>query len=139
MGDFLMKKLKHLFLILFACMFLFSSIVSAVEPRWINIRRTYVNHDYVDGDTVGIGVQITGVYEISHMDNIDITYERYRGNNVWEEVASWTDLSTTNYVFNFYEELPNIPSGYTYRVRVTADVYRDGICESLDTDYEDTY
>jgi len=134
-----MTKLKRLFLVFFACLLLFSSIAGAVEPRWMNIRRTYVHHQYVSGNTVGIGVEITGVFEVSHINNIDIIYERYLGSGVWEEVASWVDLSTTDFMFLFYEELPNIPSGYTYRVHVTADVYRDGICESLDTDYEDTY
>lgn len=133
-----MKKTKHLVLIFFACIFLFSSVVGAVEPRWVNIRRTYVHHEYEEG-TVYCGVQIAGVFEVSHIDNIDIYYERYLGNDVWEEVASWTDLSTTDYLFNFFDELTNIPSGYTYRLRVTADVYKDGICETLDTDYEATY
>ena len=134
-----MKKLKQLIFVFFACLLLFSTLVGAVEPRWMNIRRTYVAHEYVDGDTVGIGVQITGVFEVSHINNVDIYYERYLGNNVWEEVASWTDLSVADFIFDFYEEVPNVPSGYTYRVHVTADVYKNGICESLDTANADSY
>jgi len=133
-----MKNTKRLFIILFALFLLFSTVASAVEPRWINIRRTFVQHAYIDGNAC-CAVEITGVYEISHINNIDIVFERYLGNDEWEEVSSWSDLSTTNYMFNFYEEIPNIPRGYTYRLRVTADVYKDGICESLDQDHEATY
>lgn len=133
-----MKNTKRLLTVFFVLLLLFSTIAGAVEPRWVNIRRTFVQHIYIDGG-VNCAVQITGVYEVSHINNIDIVFERYLGNDEWEEVASWTDLSTTNYMFNFSEDVPNIPRGYTYRLRVTADVYKDGICESLDEDYQATY
>ena len=133
-----MKKHTKILIALLTLLLLFSSIGSAVEPRWINTRRVFIYHDKIDGNA-HLGIQITGVSGISHINNIDITFERYLGNNAWEEIASWTDLSTTDSIFNFNEEIPNIPSGYTYRLHMTADVYKDGVCESLDEDYEDTY
>ena len=132
-----MKKSK-LFIAFLLVAFLFTITVSAVEPRWVNTRRTFVYHEYEDG-IVYCGVEVTGVFEVSHINNVDITYERYLGNNQWEEVISWENLSETGYTFYFYEELSNIPSGYTYRLRVTADVYKNGVCETIEQEYENTY
>ena len=47
-------------------------------------------------------------------------------------------MYTVGNEFDFYGEAPNMPTGYTYRLCVTAYVYRDGVPEYLDL-YEEGF
>ena len=125
--------------VVFLCLVLvFTSVAGAVTPRWSNTRRVIIAHDHVGETVVGCAVDILGNPDATLIANIDIVLKRYLGNEQWEDVYSWEDMYVVGNEFDFYEEAPNIPKNYTYRLCVTAYVYVDGVPEYLDM-YHDSF
>lgn len=124
--------------VVFLCLVLvFTSVAGAVTPRWSNIWKCAIAHVYVDGN-IGCDVEIRGVPETSLIANIDVVLKRYMGNGQWDVVYSWEDMYVVGNQFFFYEEAPDMPQNYTYRLCVTAYVYVDGVPEYLDQ-YHDSF
>ena len=115
-----------------------TTVVGAVTPRWSNIRRVTIAHDHVGENVVGCDVEILGNPDATLIANIDIVLKRYLGNEHWEVVYSWEDMYVVGREFDFYEEAPNMPEDYFYRLCVTAYVYVDGVPEYLDM-YHDAF
>ena len=125
--------------VVFLCLVLvFTSVAGAVTPRWSNIRKCAITHDHV-GENVGCFVEIIGNSDATLIANIDVTLKRYAGNGQWDVVYSWEDMYVVGNEFFFYEEAPNMPSYYTYRLCVTAYVYVDGVPEYLDMYHDATH
>lgn len=55
----------------------------------------------------------------------------------WPHEKSWSKSASTNSL-SFYETYA-VPSGYTYRLSVTADVARDGVKETVSTSVDGKY
>lgn len=113
----------------------FTHAVGAVTPRWSNIRSCFISHVYVNG-SIGCDVEIAGFSDVTLISNIDIVLKKYIGNDQWQEMYSWEDMYVVGNEFDFYDEAPNMPTGCTYRLYVTAYVYRDGVPEYLDVYHE---
>lgn len=131
-----MKK-KYIGVVFLCLLLVFTSVAGAVTPRWANIRKCAIAHVYVDGN-IGCDVEIRGVPEASLIANIDVVLKRYMGNGQWDVVYSWEDMYVVGNQFFFYEEAPDMPQNYTYRLCVTAYVYVDGVPEYLDQ-YHDSF
>ena len=132
-----MRK-KYIGLVCLCLVLVFTSVTGAVTPRWSNIRKCTIGHDHVNENVVGCGVEILGNPDATLIANIDVTLKRYIGNDQWEVVYSWEDMYVVGNVFDFYDEVPNVPQYYTYRLCVTAYVYVDGVPEYLDM-YHDAF
>ena len=126
--------------VVFLCLVLvFTSVAGAVTPRWSNIRKCAIGHNHVSDNVVWCGVEILGNPDATLISNIDVVLKRYIGNDQWEVVYSWEDMYVVGNEFDFYEEAPNIPRNYTYRLCVTAYVYVDGVPEYLDMYHDATH
>ena len=122
--------------VVFLCLVLvFTSVAGAVTPRWSNIRRCVIGHTRV-GQNIGCSVEISGNPDATLIANIDVVLKRYIGNEQWEVMYSWEDMYVVGKEFDFYEEAPNMPEDYTYRLCVTAYVYVNGVPEYLDMYHE---
>ncbi len=129
---------KKLAVVVCLCMvLLFTCVAEAVTPRWSNIWKCAITQVYVNGN-IGCDVEILGVPEATLIANIDVVLKRYLGNDQWEVMYSWEDMYVVGNEFEFYDEAPNMPRNYTYRLCVTAYVYKDGVPEFLDL-YEETF
>lgn len=118
------------------CMVLvFTCVAGAVTPRWSNIRSCIISHVYVDG-SICCDVEITGVPDATLISNVDIVLKKYIGNDQWQEICRWENMYCVGNEFQFYDEVPNMLTGCTYRLCVTAYVYRDGVPEYLDLYHE---
>ena len=125
--------------VVFLCLVLvFTSVAEAVTPRWSNIRKCAIGHAHISETVVGCDVEILGNSDATLIANIDVVLKRYMGNDQWETVYSWEDMYVVGNEFYFYEEAPNMPQNYTYRLCVTAYVYVDGVPEYLDM-YHDNF
>lgn len=131
-----MKK-KYIGVVCLCLVLVFTSVAGAVTPRWSNIRKCAITHDHV-GENVGCSVEILGDSDATLIANIDVVLKRYLGNDQWEVVYSWEDMYVVGNVFEFYDEAPNMPRYYTYRLCVTAYVYKNGVPEYLDM-YHDAF
>ncbi|MBQ8640774.1 MAG: hypothetical protein IJ480_01030 [Clostridia bacterium] len=129
-----MKNKKYstllLTLLLIVSVIPFNISANEIMPLWDNTRSVYITHGLVDGNAC-CSVDINALTGTSKIDNVDITLYRIIGSAL-VLVEEWEDLSTTGSIFNFYDEVENVPGGYTYRLTVTADVHRYGIIENLD-------
>ena len=124
---------KKLVGVVFLCLVLvFTCVAEAVTPRWANIRRVTIAHDHLSESVVGCDVEIVGNPDATLIANIDIVLKRYIGNDQWEVMYSWEDMYVASNEFIFYDEAPDMPEDYTYRLCVTAYVYVDGVPEYLD-------
>lgn len=131
-----MKK-KFIGVVCLCLVLVFTSVAGAVTPRWANIRKCAIAHAHV-GENIGCSVEILGVPEASLIANIDVVLKRYMGNGQWDVVYSWEDMYVVGNEFEFYDEAPNMPRNYTYRLCVTAYIYKDGVPEYLDQ-YHDSF
>lgn len=130
---------KRAAVLCFICMVLvFTCVAEAVTPRWANIRSCIISMGYINGG-IGCDVEINGFSGVTLISNIDIVLKKYIGNDQWQEVYRWDDMYCVGDEFNFYDEAPNMPTGCTYRLYVTAYVYRDGVPEYLDVYHEGFY
>lgn len=130
---------KKLVGVVFLCLVLvFTCVAEAVTPRWANIRRVTIAHDHLSESVVGCDVEIVGNPDATLIANIDIVLKRYIGNDQWEVMYSWEDMYVASNEFIFYDEAPDMPEDYTYRLCVTAYVYVDGVPEYLDM-YHDAF
>ena len=116
----------------------FTSVAGAVTPRWSNIWKCAMSHAHVSDNVVACEVEILGNPDATLMANIDVILKRYMGNDQWEDVYSWEDMYVVGNEFEFYDEAPNMPRNYTYRLCVTAYIYKDGVPEYLDQ-YHDSF
>ena len=107
-----------------------------ISPLWDNTAMVQISHQRIDGYGC-CDIEIRGFTGTTKIDNVNITLSRVSGSKLIE-VASWEDLSATGDTFDFYEEVANVPGGYTYRLSFTADVHRNGTVESLDQ-FSDRY
>ena len=130
-----MKK-RFIGVVCLCLVLVFTSVAGAVTPRWSNIRKCTLGHDHISETVVACDVEILGNPDATLIANIDVTLKRYIGNDQWEVVYSWEDMYVASREFNFYDEVPNIPRNYTYRLCVTAYVYVDGVPEYLDLYYD---
>ena len=132
-----MRK-KYIGLVCLCLVLIFTSVAEAVTPRWSNIRKCAMSHAHVSENVVGCEVEILGNPDATLIANIDVTLKRYAGNGQWDVVYSWEDMYVVGNQFFFYEEAPDMPQYYSYRLCVTAYVYVDGVPEYLDM-YHDSF
>ncbi|MBQ8551907.1 MAG: hypothetical protein IJ428_03730 [Clostridia bacterium] len=95
-----------------------------------------MSHDNVDGYACCY-VYIKAYEGTDKIDNVNIKLYRSVGSVLIIE-ESWENLSVAGDEFEFYDEVADVPTGYAYRLQVTADVHRYGVVESLDL-YHDVY
>ena len=107
-----------------------------ISPLWDNTAMVQISHQRIDGYAC-CDIEIQGFSGTTKIDNVNITLSRVSGSQLIE-VATWEDLSATGDTFDFYDEVANVPGGYTYRLSFTADVHRNGTVESLDQ-FSDRY
>ena len=107
-----------------------------ISPLWDNTDMVQISHQRIDGYAC-CDIEIQGFSGTTKIDNVNITLSRVSGSQLIE-VATWDDLSDTGDTFDFYDEVANVPGGYTYRLSFTADVHRNGTVESLDQ-FSDRY
>ena len=131
-------KNKKLLVLTFSLMFMLSVIAlpicaaadPTISPLWDNTAMVQISHQRIDGYAC-CDIEIQGFSGTTKIDNVNITLSRVSGSQLIE-VATWDDLSDTGDTFHFYDEVANVPGGYTYRLSFTADVHRNGTVESLD-------
>ena len=131
-------KNKKLLVLTFSLMFMLSviavpvcaAVAPTISPLWDNTAMVQISHQRIDGYAC-CDIEIRGFSGTNKIDNVNITLSRVSGSRLIE-VATWEDLSATGNTFHFYDEVPNVPGGYTYRLSFTADVHRNGTVESLD-------
>jgi len=75
---------------------------------------------------------------VDSIQNVDVEFS-VDIDGEWVEIASWDNLSATGNTFLFYESIPNISLGYTYRLSFCADVHRNGTIEWLNDYFDNTY
>lgn len=129
---------KKILLLALSGLILFNLILlptSAITPRWLNTRRILIQHENISG-TAWCEVQIAGKTGTTKIDNINITLSRISG-TAEIPIAKWENLSVTGSTFNFFEGVDNVPTGYLYRLSITANVHKDGFIEEIE-DYSDT-
>ena len=132
------RSVKIVISVLLAFSMLAMGVMAAVgdqiSPYWLNTRKIEIVHGYSDGNAL-CNIIITGYAGTSSIENVDIKLYKISGSSL-SLAKRWDDLSCTGNVFEFYDEVPNVSSGYTYRLEFTADVYKDGVKETIE-DYHD--
>ena len=113
-----------------------AAVSPTISPLWDNTAMVQISHQRIDGYAC-CNIEIKGLSGTTKIDNVNITLSRVSGSQLIE-VATWDNLSDTGDTFDFYEEVANVPGGYTYRLSFTADVHRNGTVESLDQ-FSDRY
>lgn len=130
-----MKKIS-LFYLCFLLL-IFSHTIYSVQPKWTNTNMVTLYHENIDGDA-HCEVVIQGLVGTTRIDNVDIKlYVSYQGSLF--SVEAWEDLYVNGSQFEFYDIVENIEPGLKYRLKVTADVHRNGTVESIESHLDVEY
>lgn len=131
---------KKIFSLLMSIMLLLHALpLLSVEatPRWVTTSTISARHHY-DNEKACCSIEIRAHPQITKIDNIEIKLYKISGTNE-VLVKRWPTMSIDNYKFEFYDEVDNVQTGYTYRLSVTADVHGLGVIEEVSKSSEVTY
>lgn len=118
----------------FAARDTFRSVDSGtVEVKWDNTHLVDINLSFQGSKA------ICGACVIAKPGTTKITgtavLERKNKDGTYTEVKTWKDLYSDDYIMIF-DGVCYISTGYTYRLKITATVYRNGTSETISGDYE---
>lgn len=141
-----MKQLKTAFYLISVWLTMVCVVVSinaatieTATPYWVNTAILTFGHDYVDGAAECM-VNIVGQPGVTLIDNVDIVfYEEGINDGDWNELARWENLYVADDEFFWYDYVPGVEYGYTYRLTVSFDVHRNGTVEHIDDYFDRLY
>lgn len=118
-----MKYAKKSFLLVLSIMILMASAVTVhAAARWSYLITIGSNLDF-SGDYAEI--DITCDADANDVDKITAKCELQQLDGSWKTVKSWSETSNGSEIM--YSKSYPVYKNYSYRVKVTASVYKDGI------------
>ena len=111
---------------------------SQVTPYWSNTNEVTISHMYSGGKSI-YQVEIVGYLGTTLIDNVDIKLYRIVTDSIMVLDGWKLNLSQTGDEFNYSGSFENVLTGYVYRLKVTADVHRNGTVESIDCYWDVQY
>lgn len=136
-----MKKIISLVICLSVLFALGSLYVSADEatPYWTHTSDVIIVHTYVGNSKCRYQVIIDGYTGTTLIDNVDLRLYRIVDDDLMV-LEGWVfNLSETGDQFEHSGTFDNVLEGYVYRLKVTADVHRNGTVESIDCYWDVQY
>lgn len=137
--------MKKVFSFVMVCVLIVGCVISVnaqesdgISPYWLNTFKVYMCHDWNDGDAVCL-IEVVGYSGVTLINNIDITFLQEDYNGGWTEIARWDDLSVSGDYFLWQETVEDTPYGYTYRLTLSFDIYRNGVVEHIDDYFDRQY
>lgn len=137
--------MKKIFSFVMACIFIIvftfsanAQVIDSASPYWLNTFKIYMCHDWNQGDADCV-IEVVGYSGVTLINNIDITFLQEDYNGGWTEIARWDDLSVASDYFLWEETIENTPYGYTYRLTLSFDIYRNGTVEHIDEYFDKMY
>jgi hypothetical protein len=106
----------------------------SAQTLWANTSVVIISHGYVNGVSECC-IDIYG-YTGATISNVDIRLDKLTAFGLIN-IASWNDLSSGDH-FELWEDVPNVEPYYSYRLSLTAEVWRNGTVDYLDL-YKDVY
>lgn len=106
----------------------------SISPLWDNVNDITLDMYYENGAANCSGKirALSGTTKISAIFKLE-----RKTSSGWILEKSWSKSASTNSL-SFYEAY-GVPSGYTYRLSVTADVIRNGSTETVNTSVSGNY
>lgn len=106
----------------------------SISPQWTNVNDVTLDLYFENGEACCSGI----IRALSGTSKISATFKLERKNaSGWTLVKSWSKSSSTNSLSFF--ETDAVTSGFTYRLRVSADVKRNGVTETISNSVEGNY
>ncbi len=137
-----MKKLLSFILciaLLFtACSFYVYASADQPTPYWTNTEEVIIIHQYENGKS-RYQVEITGYSGTTLIDNVDLRLYRIVDEDLMVLDGWIFNLSQTGEEFFYAGVFENVLRGFTYRLKVTADIHRNGTVESIDCYFDVRY
>lgn len=110
-----------------------------VMPYWSNTHQVFLGHSYAGNAKANYQVVIDGYTGTTLIDNVDIKLYRLVDDSLMVLDGWILNLSQTGSEFNYSGSFNNVLTGFTYRLKVTADVHRNGTVESIDVYHDVDY
>lgn len=105
-----------------------------ISPQWDNVNDITLDMYYENGKANCSGK----IRALSGTTKISATFKLERKTSTgWKFEKSWSKSVSTS-TLSFYETYA-VPSGYTYRLSVTADVTRNGLTETVTSSVSGNY
>lgn len=103
------------------------------SPMFENTAGVYITLSFSGTDAV-CGAQVTGLTGTTVSATV---FLEQKVNGVYEIIKVWNGLSSTNNLFIF-DGRYQVTKGYTYRLTIYANVYRNGTVEAVSNYVENT-
>ena len=108
-------------------------------PYWTNTSEVIIGHAYQGNGRCSYQVIIDGYSGTTLIDNVDIKLYRIVTDSIMVLDGWKFNLSQTGDFFDYSGSFENVLTGYVYRLKVTADVHRNGTVESIDCYWDVQY
>jgi len=112
-----------------------SSNGAVVAPKWANVSDVLLSLSFANGvaSCDGAVFGYSGTTKIS----ATLTLERKNTNGIYTYVDSWSTNANSSQLF--VSGTASVASGYTYRLRISANVTRNGSVENISVSIEKKY
>ncbi|AGL02458.1 hypothetical protein [Desulfoscipio gibsoniae] len=104
-----------------------------LSPQWTNTTSVNVNLSFDDGKGT-CGARVLGKSGVTKITG-KVVLARKNSDGTYTAVKTWSNLKTTGEKLLF-DKTYYVTTGYSYRLTITATVYRNGTGETVSGSYE---
>lgn len=108
-------------------------ISESIGVQWINTALIDVTLSF-DGSKAICGACVIGKVGVTEIAG-KVTLEQKKSDGTYATVKTWDNLYADDYILTF-DGAYYVSKGYTYRLTITATVYRNGVSETVSGYYE---